>query len=231
MKKTLGGERLGTGSKIQVDLHNYSRSSHNLGRIFKTDMAAGTLVPFMCELGLNGDTFDIDLTSKVRTLPTNGPLFGLFKQQLDLFVCPIRLYIAALHNNMLGVGLDMAKIKLPIMSITGNSLDFTQDDLNSQQVSQSSLLAYLGVRGLGKIEDLTPRNFNGIPLLAYWDIYKSYYANKQEEIGFVIGSDNFSWTSATLKRESGTPNFHSHRTQKQQQTLYGIGKQDQERLT
>ena len=139
MKKTLGGERLGTGSKIQVDLHNYSRSSHNLGRIFKTDMAAGTLVPFMCELGLNGDTSDIDLTTKVRTLPTNGPLFGTFKQQLDLFVCPIRLYIAALHNNMLGVGLDMAKVKFPIMQITGNSLDLTQDELNAQQVSQTSL--------------------------------------------------------------------------------------------
>ena len=44
-------------------------------------------------------------------------------------------------------------------------------------------------------------------MLAYWDIYKNYYANKQEEIGFVVGSDNFSWTSATLKRESGTPNY------------------------
>ena len=30
------------------------------------------------------------------------------------------------------------------------------------------------------------RRFNAIPLLSYWDIYKNYYANKQEEIGAAI---------------------------------------------
>ena len=30
------------------------------------------------------------------------------------------------------------------------------------------------------------RQFNAIPWLAYWDIYKNYYANKQEGIGAVI---------------------------------------------
>ena len=33
------------------------------------------------------------------------------------------------------------------------------------------------------------REFNAIPFLGYWDIYKNYYANKQEEEGAVIHND------------------------------------------
>ena len=49
---------------------------------------------------------------------------------------------------------------------------------------------YLGISGLGQTSSsLLPeavRKFNAIPFLGYWDIVKNYYANKQEEIGFVI---------------------------------------------
>ena len=50
---------------------------------------------------------------KVLTHPTVGPLFGSFKFQADVFVCPIRLYNAWLHNNKLGIGLDISQINLP----------------------------------------------------------------------------------------------------------------------
>ena len=50
--KTLGGERLGAGKKMKVELHNYGRSTHDLGYISRSSMSAGTLVPFMCKLGL-----------------------------------------------------------------------------------------------------------------------------------------------------------------------------------
>lgn len=33
------------------------------------------------------------------------------------------------------------------------------------------------------------REFSAIPLLAYWDIYKNYYANKQEEVGVFVTKD------------------------------------------
>ena len=75
MKKTLGGDRLGSGNKMHVELHNFGRSTHDLGYIFKSSMAAGTLVPFMCEVALPGDTFDIGLDCDVRTHPTIGPFF------------------------------------------------------------------------------------------------------------------------------------------------------------
>ena len=47
MEKTLGGDRLGSGKKMKVAMHNYERSTHDLGYIWRSTMAPGTLVPFM----------------------------------------------------------------------------------------------------------------------------------------------------------------------------------------
>lgn len=207
--KALGGERLGSGNKMNVKLHGFNRSSHNIGQLFKTDQAIGTLVPYFCDIGLNGTTYKMDLTTKIRTLPTTGPIFGRLKHQIDVFHAPIRLYIRALHNNALGIGMKMQNVKLPTMSLRANQPDMKKDDLNSQQISQDSLMAYLGIRGLGrsktgKVSFL--RTFPAIFLLMYWDIYKNYYANKQEEIGYVItGKGNYSVTGATVNGTTGTP--------------------------
>ena len=78
--------------------------------------------------------------------------------------------------------MKMQNVKLPIMTLRANQPDMTKDDLNSQQISQDSLTAYLGIRGLGrsKTEKTSfTRTFPAIFLLMYWDIYKNYYANKQ----------------------------------------------------
>lgn len=186
--KTLGGDRLGSGKKMKVELHNYERSTHDLGYIWRSTMATGTLVPFMVEIGLPGDTFDINLNADVKTHPTLGPLFGSFKMQLDVFTCPIRLYQGKLHNNKLGIGMNMAAIKLPLINIECNNIEFNSEiQPEFQQINQSCILAYLGIRGLGRgDEGYASRYYNAIPYLAYWDIYKNYYANKQEEIGAVI---------------------------------------------
>lgn len=187
--KALGGERLGSGNKMNVKLHGFNRSSHNIGQLFKTDQAIGTLVPYFCDIGLNGTTYNIDLTTKIRTLPTNGPIFGRLKHQIDVFHAPIRLYIRALHNNALGIGMKMQNVKLPVMTLRANQPDMTKDDLNSQQISQDSLMAYTGIRGLGRSKTGATsftRTFPAMFILMYWDIYKNYYANKQEEIGYVI---------------------------------------------
>lgn len=207
IKKALGGERLGSGNKMNVTLHGFNRSSHNIGQLFKTDQAIGTLVPYFCDIGLNGTTYDIDLTTKIRTLPTNGPIFGRLKHQIDVFHAPIRLYIRVLHNNALGIGMKMQNVKLPVMTLRANQPDMTKDDLNSQQISQDSLMAYLGVRGLGRSKTGAPsftRTFPAMFLLMYWDTYKNYYANKQEEIGYVIEGNSPSWEEITLYDETGT---------------------------
>jgi hypothetical protein len=158
-------------------------------------MSAGTLVPFMSEIALPGDSWDIDLDCEVMTLPTVGPLFGSFKVQLDVFEIPIRLYNPRLHMNLLNVGMNMSEITLPQVRIGALRTDapMTAD----RQIHPSCLFSYLNIRGIGRGKtgqtgDLW-RDFNAIPFLGYWTIYKQYYANKQEEYGVVIHNNmNFS---------------------------------------
>lgn len=194
MKKTLGGDRLRSESKMEVYLPNFGRSSHNVGKIIRTSQACGTIVPYWCQIGLDGTTFYIDITTKVKTLPTTGPVFGSFKHQIDVFVIPIRLYIAALHNNALGVGLNMSKVLLPQFLVNTTSTSIYEGDTNRGQVNPSSLLSYLGIKGFGYSEvNEYIRRFPAIFNLAYWDIFKNYYANKQEENAYVITGINHIW--------------------------------------
>ena len=151
-------------------------------------MGIGSLVPFMKVLALPGDTINIQLDSKIMTHPTIGPLFGSYKVQLDVFQVPIRLYNAMLHMNMLGIGMKMEEVKFPQIKLEAERIK-PQANTDNEQINASSIFSYLNIRGLGQpragvIEIV--RNFNAIPFLAYWDIYKNYYANKQEEIGVVI---------------------------------------------
>ena len=129
-------------------------------------------------VGLPGDTFDIDIDTKVLTHPTVGPLFGSYKLQIDIFTAPIRLYNAMLHNNALNVGLDISKVKLPKMTYVA-LLDSIEDSTHLT-VSSSSIFAYLGWRSSTPNKIATKTINNIVPLLAYLDIFKNYYANKQE---------------------------------------------------
>lgn len=193
MKVTLGGERLGSGNKQKISMRNYERSTHDIGYTWRSSMATGTLVPFMSEIALPGDTHDIELNMSVLTLPTIGPLFGSYKVQADIFLCPMRIYNGKLHMNMLGIGNDMSKAKMPLIQLHSKIYDDEEISDNSQ-INASCIFSYLNIRGLGiptPFQTTTViREFNAIPYLAYWDIYKQYYANKQEERGFMIHTDS-----------------------------------------
>jgi len=186
MKEQLGGKRLGSGNKMNVELHGYGRSTHDLGQVTRTTMAPGTLVPVYKKVALAGDTWDIELDAFSNTHPTIGPLFGSFKLQIDVFQCPVRLYNAHMHNNTLGIGLKMNTVKLPLITFQALPTDLDVEDQDNSQVNPSSLVNYLGMKGIGLTAANRNRSFNAIPIIAYWDIYKNYYANKQEEIGAVI---------------------------------------------
>lgn len=212
MKTNIGGNRLGSGNKQEVHLRNYERSTHDLSYAWRSTIAPGTLVPFLSKVALPGDSWDIDLNCDIMTLPTIGPLFGSFKVQLDVFQVPMRLYNAALHMNKIGIGMEMDKIYFPriqVRAFNPNHADNYKITINdNSQINPSSIYKYLGISGIGRITDTgTPtrivnRQFNAIPILAYWDIYKNYYANKQEEKGYTIHGSTAALT-ATQAPESG----------------------------
>lgn len=193
IKKNIGKNTVGDNDKISVDLHTYNMSTHDLSTIFRNTQSAGTLVPNLVLLAQKGDTIDIDIESHVLTHPTVGPLFGSFKHENHIFSVPIRLYNSWLHNNRTKIGLNMSDIKLPQIEVNINKdIDLPTPDNQWSQINPSCLLAYLGIKGYGinattTAEDLTIQKM-AVPLLGYYDIFKNYYANTQEENFYTIGA-------------------------------------------
>jgi len=190
--KHIGKNTLGDNNKMKVNLRTYNRSTHNLSYVWRNTQAPGTLIPFMSIPMMKGDTFEINLQPNVLTHPTVGPLFGSFKMQNDIFFCPIRLYNSWLHNNKLKIGLNMSQIKLPqikLLCYPSREGEETQYNVNQP----SALVTYLGITANGSIEspDSTAmREYNAVPIIAYYDIFKNYYANKQEENFYLMNYEN-----------------------------------------
>lgn len=193
MELQIGGKRLGAGGKMTQEVREYERSTFNQSFDWKSSMAPGILYPFMCIPMTNGDTADIDIDAYVCTLPTKGPLFGSFKLQADIFSIPLRLYNGILHNNPIDIGMKMNQIYMPKLRL---EFDETAPRLKGSnmynwQINNTSLLKYLGLSGIGvnKIDNArgkVERKINAIPILGYYDIFKNYYANKQEKNAYVI---------------------------------------------
>lgn len=216
MKKNIGKNTLGDNKKMSVNLKGYGRSTHNLSYAWRSTMGVGTLVPFMKIIALPEDTFEIDLENKVLTDPTIGPLFGTYKMQMDIFTCPIRLYNAQLHNNALNIGLNMSTVKLPKIVVKAYNPGIDEKMEAFKNINPSSLLSFLGINGV-RGDD---KNMNAVPYLAYYDIFKNYYANKQEKKFPIVGGrilEQYSYRSHVMLIPSSTYNEEF-----QSQTFSGV---------
>jgi hypothetical protein len=192
IQKNIGKNTIGDNNKMAVSLHEYNMSTHDLSTIVRNTQSPGTLVPNLCLVGQKGDTFDIDVDANVLTHPTTGPLFGSFKLEHHIYAAPVRLYNSWLHNNRTKIGLNMAQVKLPQIYVTLNSQydTITTEEEQWNQVNPSCLLAYLGIRGFANMAGTNAKKTskNALPILAYYDIFKNYYANTQEENFYIIGN-------------------------------------------
>lgn len=191
IKKTIGGDRLGSGNRMKQQMHDFYRSNKNLSTSFYSTMTPGVLYPCYVSPALKADTFDIDLKAFARTIPTRGPLYGRYKLQIDFFQCPVRLYQAILHNNTTDIARKMDKVFFPKIKIPAMVEANEKTNGYKTQINQSSLPFFLNISGVGRPYVPQPksyisRKFWGIPTLAYYDIFKNYYANKQEENAYVI---------------------------------------------
>lgn len=187
---------------MKAAMHNYERANFNLSRKVTTTMNVGTLIPTYVNIGLTGDKFEINIDSLIKTIPTIAPLFGSFKFQTDVFVCPIKNYQALLHNNPLNIGMRMKDVLFPRVYLTQTG------PLNEpmKPFAYNSLLKYLGLSGLptgDKIQTTSAftsmKTYNALPILAYYDIFKNYYANKQEENAYVIGNERIYKLNVNVK--------------------------------
>lgn len=176
----------------QVIIDKPNRSNFNLSRTNRFDCAPGILYPVFVQDVYPSDDIDLDLSAIIKTMPTIGPLFGSFKVQFDAYFVPTRLYVNVLHNNE--TDFDPYNVHLPVVRVAQMAAgsipnQFTED----YACNPSSIFHFLGVPSqIGAPDsDTGPhvRNFNGCTYLGYWDIFKNYYANLQEENAYVMGSN------------------------------------------
>uniref|UniRef100_A0AAU8B5N0 Major capsid protein n=1 Tax=Dulem virus 214 TaxID=3145691 RepID=A0AAU8B5N0_9VIRU len=204
--RAIGKNTLGDNNKMKVAMREYEMSTHDLSFVFRNTQAPGTLVPFMKLPAQKGDIWDIQLFNKTLTHPTIGPLFGNYKLQHFIFSCPIRLYNSWLHNNRTGIGMNMKQVKMPKLQVpNSNSQNF------KNPANPSSLLAYMGFRG-AKTQSAAGANWNkvnALPFLMYYDIFKNYFANKQEENAYYIGGLSKVADNISVIQSNGTTSNYS----------------------
>lgn len=186
----LGGERIHSGNKMDVTMHGYDRANFNLSKHWLSTMSAGTIMPCLSAVALPGDTWDIDYNMDIKTLPLIGPMFGTFDWAIDTYSTPLRIYLPKLQMNMVDVGLEMESIFLPTITWTSTEYEHPagsgEVDFDNIETNPSCLLANLGYRGGVFTNNSTFTTWNGVKWLIYWDIFKQYYSNKQEENAFVV---------------------------------------------
>ena len=184
--RTLGKNTLGDNNKMKVAMRDYDMSTHDISTVFRSSVGVGMLVPFCKILCQKGDIIDLDLINKTLSQPTLGPLFGSFKLQHFLFFGGFRLYNSWLHNNRTGIGMKMNDIKLPMMY----AKTYGTASEAKTNISASALYKYLGWsksrrKGSKSTEGVYK---NGVPLLLYFDIFKNFFANTQEDKFYMISN-------------------------------------------
>ncbi|UPW41278.1 major capsid protein [Sigmofec virus UA08Rod_4510] len=211
--RNIGKNTLGDNDKMQVHLHDYHMSTQNLSMTFRSTLGVGMLVPFFKLLCQKGDVVDIQLLNKTMTHPTLGPLFGGYKLQHFMFFGAFRLYNSWLHNNRTGIGMKMSDIKLPMIGLTPQLIPNTQT--YKIKTDPSSLFNYLGWKGgILKNTNQTAIYKQAIPQLIYWDIFKNYFANTQEDNFYMITKSQYI-NMIKVETSEGSFNYLNDRAQSQ----------------
>lgn len=212
IQKNIGKNTIGDNKKMGISLHEYHMSTQNLSEIFRSTLGVGTLVPCYKLLCQKGDVVDIRMINKTLTHPTLGPLFGSYKLQHFMFFGPIRLYNSWLHNNRNGIGMKMSDIKFPKIQLIPTLKEGQTYEIKT---NSSSLFNYLGWKGsILKSTSNVGVYKNGIPHLIYWDTFKNYFANTQEDKFYMIKATNFV-EYLKVNGYEGSFNYYNDRTQSQ----------------
>jgi len=205
----------------KVAVKKPSRSNVNLSTTRRFSCNVGTLIPALTLPVQSGDKVHMSISALVKTLPFVGPLMGSFKVQMDTFYFPYRYYNSWLHDDrtdfdpydikfplawygLIGYRNSSANTSTTldatypfyntiapgsIWNFLGVGFDKAPFDVNQLDASaSSSVVTYAGLSACGYSSQ---RFINAVPLLGYWDIFRSYYANTQEpNFPFVSFTDS-----------------------------------------
>lgn len=193
---------------VEVLLPKKKRSNYNLSQVRRFSMAPGLGYPVLVEEVLPNDVFTVDTESLVKTYPLLAPLLGSFELRFDFFFCPTRLYQQEMDTNRVmfkpqNTNFPFAKVPV-VYSSTASTYNITHGDMvyPGNCVKKSSLLEHLGLAA-GSC-NVVPEGsgadhiyMNVVPLVAYYDIFRNYYANTQEGFMYVARRGSKSTPGAT----------------------------------
>lgn len=195
--KKIGGDRVGSGGKMTVAAHGYGYSTHDVGKVRRTSMSFGTLVPMGTWLMTAGSRLSGSLDALITSNALLYQLYGSAKFQLDVYSARVALYNPKMLLNLNDQGYEVGDIKFPQMSLNTFGLENVRVatlPIDRRQINPSSLLAMLDIMGNGQSIDQeadVEREHMAMPLMMYYQIVKEYYCNKQEGIGMMIHNEAF----------------------------------------
>lgn len=151
---------------------------HDLSHYLRTSMAPGLGYPICCIPCNAGDHHQLEFKHLMNTQAILNPLYGSYRLQICVFFAGVSLYVPKLWRNgsMVQTGSGTLDVNFPTITPDANSPMY--------KVNESSLAAFLGM-GFGSgaySAGSSALKVNLIPYLMYYDIFRHYYANRQEAI-------------------------------------------------
>lgn len=152
---------------------------HDRSHYLRTSMAPGLGYPIYCREALPGDQIQLEFKHLMNTQAILNPLYGSYRLQICVFFAGSSLYIPRLwRNGFMSFGSrTVLDVSYPVYNLAATS--------PITRVHESSLPAFLGL-GVGYGRFATGsfpkgQHVNLIPYLMYYDIFRHYYANRQED--------------------------------------------------
>lgn len=187
-------------SDFIVPKTNYA--THNLSKTVRATYSPGLLYPVWNRIMLPGDRFRVNLRALFRTNPVKAPLMGSFKYRFVTVAANFKNYAIGLEGYQRSF--DWRSFMLPTLGWGPPAL--TEGDPISRRtqlfsVRETSLADYLGYqRGWSpnrqfynekSVADLVDLRKSAFPFLVYYDFYRNYLVNPQEDYYPIVSSRKF----------------------------------------
>lgn len=167
-------------------------ANHNLSTTKRFTASPGLLYPVWHRLMTPGDKFQINLRTLIRTNPVKSPLMGSFKVRFVTVASNIKNYAIALEGY--NRNFDWRNVVLPQFAFKVTPAVAAKGvPLYQLLVRETSLADYLGYQrgwlptrqmyNTGSMISTDPLTIakSALPFLTYYDFYRNYLVNPQEE--------------------------------------------------
>lgn len=185
----------------KLDLPKPQRSNRPLSHTVVGSFSCGPLYPVLAFDILPGDDIKVKLNALIESFPMLAPAMSGYKVSFDAYFCPWSNYYGWMSNDTRLSTEQIIKRKrhtLTIGPLTYASKGFTAEDLRQSYVEPGSLLNFLGVPAYffgqpytdverPNAPQVAPLEIPAERVLSYFDIFRHYYANNQQD-SFPVGS-------------------------------------------